>query len=267
MKIAILTAVPKEEMFQNCTLSLDTIKVGFPHSEVHVWNALDYSERVKAKCDRVGARFHLDSPLTHAWQHAQWMEHVIWNTQGPLCIVDPDCIFWKDCEWFEFPTLLAGYFVPFMYSEMVHALCMPRLHTSFLYIKDCAQLIEAIVAKYPDCQRPVVGPFCPCDPFKPDVKFFNGQAIFWDTCATLFNMLGGTPFGQEHLECYDHIFSSSFAHIIRQHVCDKEDYDHVYELARTEPEKLRGFNAVATEYYNRMHERALSMANLPCPIL
>jgi hypothetical protein len=50
---------------------------------------------------------------------------------------------------------------------------------------------------------------CPLDLIQPAVKFVNGLPFFWDCCAGLYQMYGGTAFGPEHLDCYEHLTSAS----------------------------------------------------------
>jgi hypothetical protein len=256
MKVCTLITIPSPEAFNNCTLILKSLKIGFPNAKLHVYlNKINQQECQGNVIHMLqeGMVFHL---LQFPIHHADWIQSMIDETDGELIIVDPDVTFWKE---FKMPTydMLAGHFVPIMWNEWAQCISQPRLHTELLCIKDCQVLLGAIVEKYP---MAVKSPqYAPLNPFLPSVKFSMGRPIFYDTCSVLYNMLGGTNFTEEQFECYDHVNSSSFVKLMSENMEHGEEFKQHHERISRMPELLKGFWRQVEQYYQNMHNKAVTL--------
>jgi len=94
---------------------------------------------------------------------------------------------------------------------------MARVHPSFVWIKDCAQLRNDIEALRPNKSR-----FTQYDPIAPVTVRIGGQYVFFDTMANIPVPVGAFP--ESMLERYDHLFCGSFV--------DQVDKTHTGLLAR-----------------------------------
>ena len=91
------------------------------------------------------------------------------------------------------------------------------------------------------------------------VQFINGEPIFWDVCAGLYNMLGGEHFGAEHLACYEHLNSASWVEEQVKRLGGKtgEDFRMFHKLAPSDPELVRAFGwPMVKRYYSRKNIEA-----------
>jgi len=225
MKVISLIHISTPQSFDNCMLMLRSARVGFPDSEIEVsinpTPALaGYCHILRELTDLKGIKLTWNMEVVH---HAEWIKDRVEEHDGALVIVDPDVHFWKSVENWKFSSLLAGYLIPELWNDATQCRSVSRLHTSLLWINDTVALRAKIKELYPLCHDQRAAPFCPCDPYTPAVKFFQGEPIFWDTCAQLYHMVGGTHFSKEHWDCYDHLSSASFYDLINEYLGKNEN--------------------------------------------
>lgn len=252
MNVAILVTIPDNTSNELCTLCFDTLRVGFPTAKITVYdnnNSTENNAYIREKCNRVGAEYVFFWTKVH---HAAWIKGTIENTEGKLCIIDADTLWWSNVEGFDFPTTLAGYYQPYRYCEFAQSSAVQRLHTHFMWIKDCKALRESAVYNYQH-------EYSPCDPYMPAVVYSNGKPIFYDTCAVLYHMIGGSSFDEKHLDCYDHINSASLYNTLVARIHGKDDLKAIHEMAKTDPSKLKGLYKVVRQYENQMHKLAQAL--------
>ena len=288
-----LISIPKEEHYDACTLCLSSLRVGFPTAKIVVWvndtgpvpfarvlndaeKCLGRSKNIASPDSRtpvfssVGGNA-LIVPLEKKMHHAEWMRMVLSTAEDagvPLVIVDPDCIFWENCENMQVPegTLLAGHRVPTMWNDFAHCRSVARIHTSFMVMPEPDRLMRVLRDVYPWCFKPA-GEYCPCDPFSPAVRFYVGEPVFWDTCANLYQMLIGCAdesvydFGPDEFKRYDHLNSASFFDVMLERLPDKEGFAYVHRFL-SKPEdrhKLRGLTwDYVLKYYQACAEAVYS---------
>jgi len=85
----------------------------------------------------------------------------------------------------------------------------------------------------------------------PCIQFVNGVPVFWDSCANLYNAIGGTSFTEKELDCYDHVNSATFYDEMLNEVEDKEAFKNQHLTAAYNPEQLRGFWKSTVTYYQK----------------
>lgn len=273
MKVHVLVSIPDPELFDSCTLCFETLRVGFPTAEIHVYTNGDMCNQIrvdvytKAKKCIPDVRYHAASMN---WHHADWIEQVLQEhdaLSGPCVIVDPDTIFWKSCEDWSFETPIAGYYVPLMWNDFAQCVSFERLHTSFLWIQDTFKLFKAIRDSYPNAEKET-GEYCPVNPFMPRVQFIKGTPFFWDSTAALYNMIGGTHFSEEHLACYEHLNSASFYKVMHERLENRQGFEFLHKHLVKTPEQLRGLWNIVHPYYAAKHQQALQyLQSLETPVL
>lgn len=260
MQVNILVTVPKPELFDACTLCFDTIRVGFPKATIYADINADLCAPGMADkaffkaCHQNIFTTKLSSPV----HHAEWIRRVLMNHKadnGPCIILDADTIFWKSCEDWFFDAPLAGYFVPTMWNDFAQCVSFERLHTSFLWVSDINAVFNHLRSVYPPAHEET-GAYCPFDPFMPRVQFVRGQPFFWDSCAGLYNMIGGARFGAKHLECYDHLNSASFYDVMYQRLNNKKSFELIHKTLVKTPALLKGMWPSVAAYYAEKHHEA-----------
>lgn len=249
MKVAILITIPEGTSRELNTLCFDTLRTGFPTADITVYsngNCPENDGYIQEKCRKISAQFNI---IVNKIHHADWIKQVIESTKGPLCIIDPDTIWWSSVEYFDFPSFIAGFLQPYRYSEFSQSVALERLHTHFLWIKDCQELVKTI--KYPEQHE-----YSPCNPYMPVVVYNKGRPVFWDTCTVLYQMIGGSPFQEEHLNCYDHVNSTALCNTLMARIHGKDVLKCIHETAKTNPAMLKGLWKVVQKYEQKMNEMA-----------
>lgn len=268
--IHLLLTVPRKELQKSCTLTLDSIRTGFPTFPITIHQNqkginLQEDEDFLAKVRDIKATL---SYRTNYWHHADWIRHVVLSSlksEEPIIILDGDMIFWENCEQWKIEGLYAGDFIPLIWNDFAQCVSMPRIHTSFMWIPNARKLTDAINAAYPNALRQD-GEYCPVDPYCPKVQFFNRLPLFWDTCAGLFNMVESRIFNATHTACYEHLNSAAFYDVMYDRLENKIGFEALHKYYVYHPEKLKGFSRLVKDtYYHPKHEqglRVLSGANL-----
>lgn len=260
--VCILVTVPNKNCITENLLVFDSLRTGFPTSLVEVWDNSN-DELVRTQLEELCRKDPLHqmtySPSFQKWHHADWIEMVVGTHDGPVVILDSDVILYESCEDMDFPTLIAGRFVPVIWNEFAGAISYERLHTSFLVIKDCKELREHLADAYPFVNTPY-GPYTPLSPYHPCVQFYGGYPMFWDCCSTMFHMIGGSCFTENELKRYAHVNSSAFQDVMMERVRDKKSFALQHEKARNKDvEWFRGFHKAEERYYMEMNQKAMWM--------
>lgn len=253
-KVCILVSIPDSKFYENCTLVKNTLRVGFPTAEIHVSinDIGTNSDRVYARREFEAAGADYVFMLPKRIHHADWIRESLVipsDDRRPVVILDADIHFWKSCEDWEFKTLMAGFYCPEMWNDWAQCRSVPRLHTSFLWFSDPHKLWLKLSQIYP-----LNGEYTPCNPFMCSVNWINGEPIFWDSTAGLYNMIGGAHFGPEHTECYEHLNSSGFVEEMVRRMKGKtgQDFAMFHRLAPDQPDMVKMFCwPLVKRYYSR----------------
>ena len=192
MKVIILTFCDDIDLIYGTLLVFNTLRVGFPTAEVLVFDngsSPDALPLIEAAALNAGCEF-ISMPRTPFVDFYKWalLEQVEFNS---IVLLDPDVIFWKNVEQTPAIGLFSGRLIPPMVSQNVTAVA--RIHPSFIKIPDVGALRQALQ----NTRSSVV-----------DQLFasMNGKEYFWDTLAMLHHVVPGTPFTDDQLDCYDHLF-------------------------------------------------------------
>jgi hypothetical protein len=242
--VKTLVAVNNFDHLEACTLCFKSLRVGWPTADIHVYvNGGNYYGDIECKLNRVAEYDEIELSAIMPIHHAEWIRSCLYTSlagpppyKGPLVIADPDIVYWKSCEGWEFEpeTLLAGHYNPRMWNDFAKCVSVPRIHTHMMVFPDIARLAKTIRDAYPWAFEPL-GEFCEYDPFKGRVMFESGRPIFWDNCSNLYQMLAYSGkrvkhFDQSNLQCYDHLNSASYHDLIisRLSAAGAKGYDFVF---------------------------------------
>lgn len=275
MKVYTLVTVPRTDLIDSTTLLFDSFRTGFPTASFSVTIntklcAIQAVQPARNRIEKAQPTYvhYADEPLHHAdWIKENLVIHAGIFGNEPAIFLDADTVFWKSVEDWKFDSLMAGYYVPFMWNDFAKAPSFERLHTSFLWFSRPKDLIEALKEKYPpgfDATRA----YSPVDPFGPRVQFIQGHPFFWDSTANLYNMIGGTPFGAAHLEAFDHLNSASFYDVMYERLANKAGFELVHKQLSKTPEALRGmWGPLVNPYYAQKHQEGLDYLATLSPAL
>jgi hypothetical protein len=260
--VHILVSVPDPARLDACTLCFDTLRVGFPTAEIHVYiNGVTHLSVVKDVYARARKATQFIYQLSEVVHLSDWIERRVAYaalTDAPLVICDADTVFWKSCEEWEFPsdTLLAGYFVPKMWNDFAKCVSMARIHTSMMVFPRPDILKDMLTALYP-YSHSKAGEYCPCNPYMTTVQYVNGRPVFWDACANLFQMLTSYraseravyTFGPDKLASFDHLNSASFYDVMMERMDDNRGFALAHNEWVKDPAKLKNLWPIIDRYY------------------
>jgi len=250
VKVFTLVTIPRPELYHNCTLFLETIRTGFPGSEIHVYGnklTVEQNRELSKACCNLSISYEALSFKEH---HARWIEKVVLQNTGRIAIIDPDTIWWENCETIKVPEpfLWAGHYIPAMWNEWAKCRSIARLHAEFVLIPDMVRLYDAIVSLN-EVQYEEGGEYCQWEPFFPRVSFVGTMKVFHDTLSQLYSALPGWAFDEDVLNRYDHLNSAAFFDVMCQRVARVDGFKEIHRLAQDNPKALKGLWKEVNTYY------------------
>lgn len=188
------------------TLVLDSVRTGFPKNHIYVYitgNNSFLNSEIARRAFQLDKLYVIKTPTikTNDQLVSMIFEREMSNS---FILLDGDVVFWDNCEDVLANDLIAGRYIPEYQCPYTNTLTMPRLHTSFMLFEDVKQ-IKVKIKEYAYQDHLV-----PFNPISPVTVFNSGNQIFFDTCANLFQCIGGSPFKEETLNKYDHLGCSSY---------------------------------------------------------
>lgn len=248
MNVYILITNHQDTVNPGSAMVFDTIRTGFPMATVHcVGNGIEKHllEPFSKLAKSISASF-INNPETI---HHDWIATLLNTQTQPFFVCDTDVVFWRTFEQFNFShTHMAGRRIPQWRDEFTKCITRPRLHTSLLYIDPIKvnQAVQKYRNKFPKTPfNPFTNLIDPlCVPFK-------GEAHFYDTMAMMYHAIGGTPFTDLQLDCYDHMNFGTIEDVVLPHLSDGDRgrvfRDEVYK----EPIRAKGMWRHQEQYYEQ----------------
>jgi hypothetical protein len=216
------------------TLVFDSIRVGFPDSEVVVIENASVKSARAAIVEAARAADCKIRLLDRELPHWKIIETLCLTANRPFVVLDPDIALWESVQDWDFGgALMAGRFIAA--NEPVDArFNVPRLHSSHLWFPDPIRLRDRISAMAPTAAS--------------TTKLFRSGSmpcgLLWDTADILYLKLeeDAVAFTQTQLDAYDHLFAGSYLPALQQRV-GREMADPVaqwHAAARIDYRSLKG---------------------------
>jgi len=235
--VHILVTCRNPDLFAASALVFDTIRTGFPTARIIVTgNALDLEQEdeIRKHVERIKGGF---ANLYHVMHH-EWIARLIANELDPFIICDTDIIFWQNMEGFLFRGPMHGRRVPAFRCPVTETDTMDRLHTALLYIEPEA-FLEYRRQKDENPAATLHPCFTPMDLVDP-VRFamrMPGRIWHHDTLGQAYHVLGGEPFSEEILNCYDHVSCGTYLDLLDEKIPGSRERQMEYVR---HPETARG---------------------------
>ncbi len=267
MKVLILLTVPPGHSYHNCTMVLDTIRVGFPTAEIEVYVNPPYEPHLRdlsQRADKAGAYIFFNFKNT---THYDWIDasRTI-SGDDTLVYVDGDIVFFSSVEDVVLLEPIAGMFIPSHLSDYSNSLYMSRLHTCLLYIRSPRELDSLIRYRNPRAGCNVqFEPYLIHNLISPSYEYINGKPIYYDTCSKLYHAISGQHLPEDVLDRFEHLNSASFYDAMFPLFTTEEarsGFVASHSLAETNPQGARGLRRGQEVYYA---ERAMSLYDYLCP--
>jgi len=204
--VYILTYCREMELFYGTEMVFKSLRTGFPNARVTVVDNSSLPEaavRIEALARQTDCAYECVSDRV---PHHEFIEERIRITandsrvRGPVVFLDPDICFWKSCEDFDFDGILAGRLEGAFYTKATRTYTMPRIHTSFMWIPDVAELCREVAG--------IRAGHFDFVPLRSVSMKIAGQWYRFDTGGSLYAAMPGkmSSFTEEHLDCYDHLY-------------------------------------------------------------
>ena len=173
--------------------------------------------------------------------HHSFLNSCIINnvTNEPIVFLDPDVCFWKNCENWEFDSLLAGRLIPEFYDNFSKCITHPRIHTSFLWIPNTNKLLEKInnIDKFE------------CQPLTPFMYFIKNKWFRFDTMGVLYSLFEKQikSFNKKELNSYDHLFCGTHLDVVKDTLPQVNEW---HEQAKENYKSIKGIWKKQEKYFN-----------------
>jgi hypothetical protein len=234
-RVFILTFCRRIELFYGTELVFKTLRQGFPSAEIAVVDNASIREaaaRVRELAKANDCSF-TEIPLP-GLPHHEFLEATVERVgqesgeRQPLVFIDPDLCLWENCEDLEFEGVIAGKLCPAFNDDVLQAVTMPRLHSSFLWIRSAAALLEEI--------ENVKRRHFDFDPFRAFSVKMGQLWVRYDTGASLYAALSDrvSLFTEREFARYDHLFCGSHFDLLENHYRGelRELMRRIHEAAR-----------------------------------
>jgi hypothetical protein len=252
--VNILATVRTAELLDAALLVFRTVRVGFPTATINVWgNALAYPfERAVAKAAKECGAFVNNLPAT---QHDIWLEGLLHLATQPFWVCDTDVVFWDSLEEFKLEmasgVAMAGRFEPAFDEEFTGTLHMERLHTAVMYLHPAhvRARMRAWVAAIPEG---FAGGRTADFPFVRQhfIPVLGQRAVFYDTCAGLWQAGIGSEFDEVQNDCFDHLHCATYVDRIASAL--SVDLVAAHRAIYADHNRARGMRHEQQKYYERL---------------
>lgn len=209
--VHVLATCLNLSLLDNTIMVFRTLRTGFPTAKVWVWgNKLGVVESasVEAACKDVGAAY---TPLHTRIAHDVWIEGLLDAAKEGFWVCDTDMVFWGAVEGFA-AGRMAGRLEPAFVEPWSKTHKAERLHTCLLWLD--APAIRAAVKEWLLQWHPVGFPFFPEVQLVRQTFVPQGSGkppLFYDTCAGLWQAIGGTAFTEAQNAAFGHLHCGTYA--------------------------------------------------------
>lgn len=204
--VHVLATCLNPAIIDGTRLVFQTIRTGFPDARIMVWGNLlprVIQENIRFLCASVGAEF----VGVNRTAHDYWISKLLDGATEPFWICDTDMVFWGDVSGFPNPeSLLCGRYEPAFLEPWSGTHKSERLHTSLLWFNPTP--IKNAIREWFVKWHPKGFPFAPNADLIRQCYVPNGKdnpPIFNDTCAGLYNAIGGQAFSDDQNSAFEHL--------------------------------------------------------------
>jgi len=245
VKVFILATCRKPDLAPFTELIFNTLRVGFPMSDVHVHinkGCAINCPSLTELCVKSGCLIERVDTIHH-----EWIENLIQNENEPFYVLDTDVVFYKNFEDEKFETALAGWRIPEWRDEFSGCITRARLHTSLLYINPVMvrDAVSNFKANIPNTPFTPISKFC-----HPLIVPFKRERYFYDTCSMLYHAIGGTPFTDAQKDAFMHFNFGTISDVVLPRLHQSELMAVERNRIIENPELGRGQWRKQEEYYN-----------------
>lgn len=249
--VYILATVRNPALLEAALLVFKTLRTGFPTARVHVHgNAIEpfLENEVARAAQKAGAIF---TRTVRRIAHDEWIEELVLGAAQPIWVVDTDVVFFDAVETFELDrqAAAAGRLEPEFLEEWTQSTHVERLHTSCLWLN--APRIRAAGRQWMG-RFPAIWHTAQMNLIRQQFIPVAGQEpLFYDTCAGMYQALGGQAFTPEQDQAFEHLHCATYSDLITPAVPSLADLARVHKEIYSNPSLARGLLREQSKYYEQ----------------
>lgn len=247
--VHILCSCRNPDLWPASILVFDSIRVGFPTARLFIhanFLSVNHQTELEAIASKLNAMFIFAHNPT---VHHEWIRSMLKTAHEPFFICDTDVIFWKSFErWTFLHTAMAGRRMPQFSDPVTGCVTEERLHTSLMYLDPVLwrEQTAEFVAKKLNMDLPFgIEP----DFVKPVYYIVNGEPLYQDTLGQACQAIGGQPFTEAQLDCYDHLHCGTISDIAGKRIPTMQQ---THQAIIGNPELARGCWRNQKQYFESL---------------
>ena len=244
--VHILATCLNPAMLDTTLLVFKTLRTGFPDANVKVWeNALTPEQSMRLRL--MAGSFIESIMLPQRIAHDAWIAGLLDRSTTPFWILDTDVIFFEKAPEPSPQDFLFGRFEPAFLEPWTKTNRVSRLHTALLYFDPIAIRIK--ILEWAKLWQPKDFPFSPS--FELIQQHFVPQGVdrppmFYDTCAGLYQAIGGTSFTESQNHTFEHLHCGTYSDRIQKAL---PDASRAREVVSKNIANARGLFDAQEDYY------------------
>jgi len=210
--VHILATCLNPALLDTTLLVFKTLRTGFPNANVKVWdNALTIEQSAYAR-SAFGPLGCEEITLPRRIAHDAWIARLLDRSTSPFWVLDTDIVFFEMAPEPSPLDFLFGRFEPAFLEPWTKTNRVARLHTALLFMDP--QAILTRIHQWASRWHPKGFPFSPH--FEMVQQQFVPQGVdrpplFYDTCAGLYQAIGGTPFTESQNHTFEHLHCGTYS--------------------------------------------------------
>lgn len=216
IEVHILATCLNPALLDTTLLVFKTVRTGFPDANVKVWeNALTPEQSISLRL--MAGSFIESITLPHRIAHDAWIAGLLGRSTSPFWVLDTDVVFFEKAPEPSPQDFLFGRFEPAFLEPWTKTNRVARLHTALLFMDP--QAILTRIHQWASRWHPKGFPFSPHfemvqQQFVP--QGFDRPPLFYDTCAGLYQAIGGTPFTESQNHTFEHLHCGTYSDRIQK---------------------------------------------------
>lgn len=215
--IELLVTVRQPELLDAATLTLNTVRTGFPSGRLLVQgNALppELAALVERRASDAGGEF-INLPPQ---RHDHWL---LWRIEScrhdELVILDGDLVFHRDCSGLPAPKPITGPHEPQHLNPITAAIHLSRLHTCFWRVDPVATRRVLLDARH---ELPRIPHVMPWHPTAQTWRWGFPHSSFSDSGAELCRVAQAIAFGPDYDDAFTHLHCGTWSDVAAAHLPD-----------------------------------------------
>jgi hypothetical protein len=244
-KVHILATCLDQALLPNTLLVFRSLRIGFPTGQFVVGlNDLRLLDALQVRRAAPEGTVCYNTSTTHD----AWIEQLLYRECDPFWVVDTDVVFSGLVQDWPVPEHFTGRLEPAFHEEWTRTMHVERLHTALMLFNPVP--LRSAMGRWLRAGTPEGFPFVPETQFvrQQHIPVRDGETLFYDTCAGLYQAGLGTPFTAEQNAQFAHLHCGTYANRISR-TSSLSNLSAVHRQVWKDPSQAPGLLAAQEQYY------------------